>query len=708
MEEISFEQVARIFRLHKRLFTIVFFSVLAVAGLIFLFTEVHYPVSASIVLQEEDSSMNINPAMMLLGKESQKILNEIEIIKSRGLLDGTIEDLNLFFDISRRHNRMINYLFNLITGKPLVEGSFVIKKYPFEMTEYDSVLETVESGFSIRTNDIVSNCRFNEDCSHAGGVLHVEKLGEISAGTIYDISYRNLVKTREYYIENLEAAPLGDNKESNTLQILLDFPDPHLAVRILSVIIERYMNTKISWKKSDADEQQKYITKIIADIKAELDQKSLALAAYQKENRTVLPDLQFVEIMKRDVEIEKDIAILQLKEQIITKFVSSIQMGENYPIPAPPVIDDLAVQNALQVHNALVAQEKTLSTTMSDTHPDLIKLRENIRKAKEDLVALLNKAKETYQNSAAVLRQQSATTANIINNLPNNLRNIATLQRDVEITEKLYAFLMQKYYEAGITANMDIVPVHILDHPTALMKKSRPLTLVFLFVSFLCALFFAVAATFIVEFFRDRVANLDECRRIFPVSSTLAPKTSLSFAATRILNAQEITREKEAPLFLFIFLTGKALMETFAKEISSVHRHNKQRATVIITSDKCEQAPVLAPWEMIRFLSSVQTEPPSLPNIVAIDTQGTPLGAAFSSQSLLESFKKIANGGHTIHIFLPLDALPEITANALGAFSYLVIIVEEGFSRFADMEKLQKTLAPSFIRRTHLLFIQQQ
>jgi|GEM_PF-5216557 len=715
MEEISFDQIIRVFRIHLHLFLKLLLGILGISFLVLLFTEVGYPIKASLILQEEADAMNISsPVTMLLGKQSQKILNDIEIVKSRELIDSVSEELNLSFEISRRGNLMLHYLFNMLTGRPTVQGSLVIKSYPPAMIEDNSVVQATENGFSIKTGSAETNCRFNEDCPHAGAVLNIERLGDIAPGMTYDITYRNLIKTREYLLENIQAEPLGDNKDGNIFQILIESSDPYLAARIISTMITRYMNLKISWKKSDADEQQKYIIKIISDIKIELDQKSLALATYQKENRTVLPDLQFMEIMKRNVEIEKDIAILRLKEQIVTKFIASIKTEEVYPIPAPPIIDDLAVQSALQVHNGLVAQEKSFSTTLSDNHPDMIKLRDNIRKAKDDLVQLLTKTNETYRNGALILEQQSSTTSDIIKNLPNNLMNIASLQRDVMITEKLYAFLMQKYYEAGITASIDNVPVRILDTPTPVMKKSKPLLSVFLVFSVVLSLLLASSLLFLFDFFRKRISSFEDVRKLFPLSSIiLVNKKSLhagmdetTIPLTRSISFTSTDRDNVIALLSF---SSNATGENLALNIAKQLRVNDRPNLLIVLSDDIAVKPGTDPLTILRKDPSALSESlRSIENgaLVRLDlaTSLSPLREMISCQQ----FRQLLESLRTKYprIILLFSTPPEVgldRQSALGAFDKVVLFAETDITSFAQLLAYRKSVAEDDSYKYHIL-----
>lgn len=712
MEEISFDQIIQVFRIHRRLFFKLFFVILCAALMVLLFTKVAYSVKASLILQEEEDSMNISPVTMLLGKQSRKILNDIEIIKSRELTDSVIEELNLSFEISQRGNRMVNYILNMLSGRPTVQGSLIIKTYPTTMTTDDSVLQAIDTGFSLKTGNVETICRFNEDCKHAGAIVNIEKLGEIASGVTYDISYRNFIKTREQLLENIQAEPLGDNKDGNIFQIFIESSDPYLAARVLSTVIAHYMNLKISWKKNDADEQQKYIIKIIGDIKLELDQKSLALATYQKENRTVLPDLQFTEIMKRNVEIEKDIAILHLKEQIITKFIASIKIEDSSPIPAPIIIDDMAVQAALQVHNGLVAQEKTFSTTLSDHHPDMIKLRENIRKAKKDLLQLLVKTNETFRNGAAILEQQSATTSDIIKNLPNNLMNIAGLQRDVEITEKLYAFLMQKYYEAGITASIDNVPVRILDTPTPIIKKSKPMLSMFFVLSVALSLIFASCLLFFFDFFRKRISSFEDVKKLFPFSSIiLAHKRAISagidettIPLTRSIAFTSTDRDNIIALLSFCEATmGEQLALNIAKQLRVGDRPN----LLIVFSDNIAVNQNTDPLTILRKDVNTLSEslrPIETDTLVRLDvaTSLSPLREMISCQQ----FRQLLDLFRTKYprILLLFSTPPEtgLDRHALLSFDKVVLVAETDVTRFAQLLAHRKAVTEDDSYKYHI------
>ncbi len=510
MEEIRFDIIIDLFKRNLQLFL----KITAATAFIFLlflaFFEPKYSVNASIIIEEKDDSMNISPEAMLLGGQSQKIANEIEIIKSRKVLDAVINELNLQYVVEKKYNFLFSYYLNLLLGNKTVQGSLNIVKIPQKIQGMDFEIYTEENGFIIEANGTELHCSFDSECSFLDGILLVSKLGDIHNNTRFEVKYRSFIKTREDFSGSLEITPLGDSKSSNVFQAGILTPDPYKTKLVLELLNLKYISTKVSWKSGDADEQQKFVQKMLLDIKKDLDAKSNELAKYQKENQTVLPDLQFTEIMKRNVEVEKEIAILKLQEEIVNKYNDSIDTESLSPVPAPVIIDDLSVQTTVHAHNQLVAKEISLSARFTDNHPEVDKIRSDIKQAKNNLKILLGKTSGNYARSIELLKKQSALIFSTIENLPKNLMNIAALQRDVLITEKLYAFLAQKFYEAGINIEMNMSTIRILDEPTAETRKISPRLSVSALIILVLSLFISFSYIIILEFFRKNVVSAKE------------------------------------------------------------------------------------------------------------------------------------------------------------------------------------------------------
>jgi uncharacterized protein involved in exopolysaccharide biosynthesis len=471
----------------KFIFSFITFSVLFLFFFgILLLSEPTYPVSSSIIVEEKDNSVSAASITMLMSGQSQKILNEIEILKSREIVDGIIDEFNLTYRIERQNNTFINYVTRVLTGKPVIEGSLYAESVPEKLRPLESTITVNGDNYTINNKIDTTTCSFDKDCFFMDGILTIKKIGDISDNIKFAAKSANLVKRRESLMSDMTFRTMGDTKESNTVQIIMSIGEPHLAVKIIEAFSNSYITRKLAWNYEDAENQQKFMQKILKDVKNELDEKSNILALYQKENQTILPDLQFAEIMKRSVEIEKEIAILVLQEEIARKYEDTIDPESLNAIPSPVVIDDVSVLMLVQKHNELVARETELLSMFTSSHPELLKVRSDIKTMKLNLKNLVEKTRDNYFKSIGILKKQSEQILSTIDKLPQNLMNIASLQRDVIISEKLYAFLSQKIYEAGITQAMEITPIRILDSPTHLVNKSFPsFSISFIIVSIL-------------------------------------------------------------------------------------------------------------------------------------------------------------------------------------------------------------------------------
>lgn len=510
MEELKLDAFIDIFKKNRHLLIKIFFTSVFVLSIILAFFEPQYSINTSIIIEEKDDSMNVSPEAMLLGGQSQKIANEIEIIKSRRVLDRVITELNLQYLVKKDYNFLAGYYLNVLLGKKTVQGSLNISSISGCLSGNNFDIDVSDTGYKILFDGKEFSCEFGKECSVVDGSIVVSKLGDIDNGTSFSVKYQPFIKVREDFSSSLEITPLGDSKSSNVFEAKIVTPDPYKTQLILEAVNKIYISTKVGWKSSDADEQQKFLQKMLLDIKKDLNDKSSELAKYQKDNQTVMPDLQFTEIMKRNVEIEKDIAILKLQEEIVNKYSESIDVDSLSQVPAPVVIDDLSVQMTVKAHNELIAKHTSMTATLTENHPLVIKSRSDIKQARAGLKMLLKKTSDNYVKSGELLKKQSNLIFSTIENLPKNLMNIAALQRDVFITEKLYAFLAQKFYEAGINIEMNMSTIRILDDPTAMVRKLSPKLSVSLLIILLLSIFVGVSYVITIEFFRKNVNSTDE------------------------------------------------------------------------------------------------------------------------------------------------------------------------------------------------------
>lgn len=505
MEELKIKLVFDIIRKDRALFIKIFFSIFILLFIVTLFLKPKYPISSSIIVEEKDNSMSASSITMLMSNQSQKIQNEIEIFKSRAILDEVIENLNLSYNIKRKNNYFLNYIMKVLSGSPSFEGSLLAESVPDKLKKISSEITVTKTGYNITNSLGEKECLFSTPCECFDGSLILNKLGRITPGTVFEAKYINIVKRRAMLFGKMSFVTIGDTKDSNVFQIVYTTPEPMIGVKIIEEFDKKYIEKKLEWNSDDANNQKKFMGKMLDNVKKELDEKSAKLALYQKENMTVLPDLQFTEIMKRNVEIEKDIAILRLQEEIVNKYNQSIDVDEISALPAPIVIDDASVQMTVKSHNELIAEYNALSNNFTDDHPLVEKTKSDLKLARKNLKDLLKKCSNNYQKSIAILKNQSTLISSTIEDLPKNLMNIADLQREVLITEKLYAFLAQKIYEAQITQTVEIAPIRIMDKPTHLIKKSFPsFSISIVFITFL-SIFISLFIFFAIELKRKKV-----------------------------------------------------------------------------------------------------------------------------------------------------------------------------------------------------------
>lgn len=122
--------------------------------------------------------------------------------------------------------------------------------------------------------------------------------------------------------QRLIAAELAqEGKETGTVQLTLDGPDPARVKQILNAITDQYLQQNIAAKSAEARESLAFINKQLPDLKAKLNAAETALSNYRVKRGTVDISQQTASLLAHNVELQGRLSQLRLKEaELAQKF----------------------------------------------------------------------------------------------------------------------------------------------------------------------------------------------------------------------------------------------------------------------------------------------------------------------------------------------------------------------------------------------------
>jgi len=427
---------------------------------------------------------------------------EIALLKSRSVVGGAVEALNLDIIIEPRHFPLIGG-FMARNFEPTEEGE--LGWYPAGFESYawggetlrisqlivpdsihgeDLTLEAADgNGFILRDPDgeVVAQGVVGQPVETPDYGITVAELNA-RPGTTFNVVRNRTYATTEDYQKRLSAGERG--KQSGILGVSLEDTDPAKAVLVLEEVATRYVQQNIARNAAEATQSLEFLSEQIPEVRKNLDAAQTALNQYQTGNRSVDITAETQSVLDRIVDLEKQISEQHLKRT-------------------------------------------EMERRFTRQHPNF--------------QALMNQINQ-LQTQKTELEKQIST-------LPSTQQELLRLTRDVEVSSETYAMLLNKTQELDIIRAGTVGNVRIVDHAAAdidtPLKPNKPLVVI---VATLLGGLLAVAFVYVREALKRGVENPEEIERVgIPVYAAIPFSEKQGLLEKRLAN---VKRDKSSASYL--------------------------------------------------------------------------------------------------------------------------------------------------------------
>ncbi|EGQ8521315.1 polysaccharide biosynthesis tyrosine autokinase [Vibrio parahaemolyticus] len=449
--------------------TVVLFSIVG-AGVAILSTPIY---KADALIQIESKSSGGISAMVgdmgeLFSAESSAT-TEIEIIKSRMILGGTVDKFNLTTVASP------NYMPIIGKGLARIQG----EQISINVTRFNAPSYAVGVPLTLEVVDAEQKAfKLTED---NGSVVLEGKVGELLEKNGYQFLATELVaQTGDSFAvskiskldainklqENLSISERG--KQTGIISLSFSGEDRTKIQAILNDISQNYFLQNVQRNSAEAEQSLEFLKGHLPDIKTKLTASEDVLNRFRQENESIDLGLEAQSTLKVMVELEAQL-------------------------------------------NELTFKESEISQRFTQDHPaykSLLDKRQTLLKEKERLNKQVQK-------------------------LPKTQREVLRMTRDVEVNQQIYIQLLNKVQELNIIKAGTVGNVRILDSAQSFSKPIKPKKALIVVLATLLGGMAGVAFVLIRAAFHRGVETPDQIEQIgIPVYASV-PKSiqQLEFAS---------------------------------------------------------------------------------------------------------------------------------------------------------------------------------
>jgi capsular exopolysaccharide synthesis family protein len=432
------------------------------------------------------------------------ISNEIEIIKSKPVLERVAKDLKLQ---TRYHNE----------GK--VKTSLVYPNYPFFL----DVLTLADStyGFSCTVtllgnekfllNEDKTPMEFNKPFRIGNNLCQVLANPGLSANAFTNIKFGVDWQSLRFAAESLAGSLSVSQSNQQATILTLDFESENadLGNDVLNKLMAVYDSLIVEDKSRINANTLTFINAQLYLLNDTLKGVQGGLRDYMIENQVFDIEGQSKVFLDNLKEIVKDRDEQEVRVNIINWLLAYIGDKKNaYElVPTNLGIQEPALFPLMTEYNRLQLERESNLRTTPASNPLITAMEAGLEKVRRDIYQALLNVRESYSIASSNLASEQQQLEGSIRGLPGKSIQLVNRQRQQRILEELYTLLLQKKLETQIASASTISNSKVVEPATGSGLLIRPDSSRIFTLYFLFGLLIPVGIIVLIEVLRDKVSG---------------------------------------------------------------------------------------------------------------------------------------------------------------------------------------------------------
>ena len=516
-EESNFDLKAEIFKYLAYWKWIVLGIVVgvAVAYLYNRYTIPEYRTEASMMILKEDQTgvagalPSSGGASILIDNTS--LANQIETLTSKRLVGDVIDELNLNFSY-------------FIQGNVIAVEAYEDSPIRVEFVTPDSIVHLSSLSFQVTPESGSTYELLNESL----GYREIHKFGDIvtlggldfsvvsreeefEESTIVEFQVQPLRRVANDYITRMSIAPQGQAQDILALSIIGKVPEK--SQDFLNTLMLHFNTEGVADKRQVAENTASFIQERLKLISEELDSVETGIAEFKRENQLMDVTGRAGEVLAKSSMAEEEIFNLETQLMIIRSIREALSSAESYRL-LPTNVGEGSVAGPIQQYNTLVQQRKAYLETSTAKNPVVETLTEQLDDLKVNLLQNIQSTINSISIRLEELNQLDRRAEGAFSTFPGMEKGIRSRERQQQIKEQLYLFLLQRREESAIAFAATSPVAKVIDPAYTISSPVDPRPIFILLVGFAIGLLIPLLIIFLRIFLDTKVHHKGDLNRL--------------------------------------------------------------------------------------------------------------------------------------------------------------------------------------------------
>lgn len=424
-----------------------------------------YRVFSTMLIKDDKNGQSLSNVEALSDlpsfKTNQSIDNEIEVLKSKGLMERVVSELDLsiaYFVKGRVKDIEVygTYLpFKVVPTKmdsTSVGQSFTITP------KADSLFDLTEA------NGKINSYKFGQQITMPYGSFSVVVIpGKTVSSNPFVIQIRDAKQIAGYY--NGAVTIQLANKNTSVLSISLTDPIPERARSIINKLMEVYNREAIEDKSTMAantlkflDERIGYLTNDIVKVEKGVEQYKSGRSITDITTQATDYTAQASTYSKQSSDLAIQLSVLESIERYLRQ-----PNSEYSTVPSSLDLKDETLVSLIGSFNAMQLNRERMLRTIQPNSVLMQNANQELGNMKAKILESLQNIKTGLQITRNQLQNNSGQFQSKIRQVPQQERELANISRQQEIKRNVYAYLLQKREETSLSLAATVSAARVLD-----------------------------------------------------------------------------------------------------------------------------------------------------------------------------------------------------------------------------------------------------
>jgi len=482
----------------------------SIAYLVNRYTPKIFSTTAKIqILDKKQNNLEMPSAEDLFSSSKINLENEIEVITSSTIINEVIKNLNL--------NLFVEGVGDIMSSR-ILDYPFTIKtKFIATDTTSDFSYNLLIEENKLEIINLENNKKYVFNELHTKGIKHdlpfdiynIKKEEWIENS--YNVNFINSFSLITKLKKDIIVSQVG--KKSDIVSLTFDNSNTEYAKNILNEVIDVFNNDGIRDRQLVHKRTIDFVNDRYKYLSEELESIELEKQAYKVSNNLV--DIVANSSISLQRNLKSDETLFANENQIflVKNLLNELSSLEFKLLPSNIGIENIEVNSLISSYNDLFLEKQKLSTSAGPNNPFVKQLNNSIAEVKKNIIYSLN----SYLSQLNLLKNKLTDKSNLIqsnvSNIPSQEKNLRSIERNQQIKEALYLFLLQKGEEAQVSFAVTEPSIKVVEYAISGKDPISPKSNIIYIGAIIIGLLIPFATLFIIFLFDNKIHSREDLEK---------------------------------------------------------------------------------------------------------------------------------------------------------------------------------------------------